>query len=82
MENLMDLQFIRTPKSENHIFSVWSVCVPFISKNKLQQKHQICYSKCRYTDAIYAHIKMQLETFCKDPTKLCLQGHTKESFYI
>ena len=27
MEILMDLHVLRTPESENHIFSVWSVCV-------------------------------------------------------
>ena len=26
MEILMDLHVMRTPESENHIFSVWSVC--------------------------------------------------------
>ena len=27
MEILNDLHVLRTPKSENHIFSVWSVCM-------------------------------------------------------
>ena len=27
MEILMDLHVMRSPESENHIFSVWSVCL-------------------------------------------------------
>ena len=49
MEILMDLNVMRFPEPENHIFSFWfvwlCVCYPHSSeKKKLQQKHQIWYS--------------------------------------
>ena len=58
IEILMDLHGMRTPESENHVFSIWSVCmyvlvsVINITQSKLQQKHQIWYSTfVSYTDA-------------------------------
>ena len=27
MENLMDLDILRSPESKNHIFNIWSVCL-------------------------------------------------------
>ena len=36
MEILMDLHIMRSPESENHIFSVWSECVSVILTNQKQ----------------------------------------------
>ena len=47
MEILMGLHDV-TLESENHTFSVWSVCVchPYNSKTDNGRDPQICYSTC------------------------------------
>ena len=57
MEILMDLHVMRAPESENHILSIWSVCmcicvsVISITQKQITAEHQIWYSTFEsYTD--------------------------------
>ena len=82
MEILMDLHVLRSPESENHIFSVWSVslcvcvcaCVCLLSaylRNKLNRNIKFGIQH-KY------HIQMLLETFHEDRTKtLCTGAHKR-----
>ena len=64
----MDLDGLRFPESENHIFGVWSVCVSVVSITKKQLTAET--SKLVY--------RCDLKSFMKIGQKLCVQGHTKE----
>ena len=92
VEILMDLQVLRSPESENHIFRVCSVgmcvcvclcvcpcvCVSVIS---LTQK-QITAEASNFLFYIYIMYRCYLKLFIKIGQKLCVQGHTKEYEYI
>ena len=72
MDILMDLHLLKSPKSENHIFNGWSVCV------------RVCYhlnSKTNYSrnfkfDIVHLyHTWMRLETLHEDRTKTLFTGY-------
>ena len=71
----MVLHVLRSPESENHIFSVWSVCVCAIT---ITQK-QITAESSNLEFYICNTGKCYLKLFIKIGQKLCVQGHTKES---
>ena len=83
VEILIDLHVLRSSESENHIFSVWSlcmcvytcVCVSVIGIIKKQITAEASNSVILH---LY-HVQLLLETFYKDWSKLCGQGHTKYS---
>ena len=63
-ELLMDLHVMRSPESENHIFSVWSVCMCVcVSVISITQN----FSRDVKLNRIHLyHVKILLETFYKD----------------
>ena len=78
----MNLYVLRAPESENHIFSVWpmcvrvpvcvSVCVISIAQNQITAESS---NLVFYICIIYRYY---LKLSKKIGQKLCLQGHTKE----
>ena len=91
MEILMDLHVLRSPESEKHIFSVWSVCMCVCLCVCvcvcLSVCLCVCYqhnSKTNYSRNIkfgilhLYHVQILLETFYKDRTKtLCTGAHKR-----
>ena len=73
-EILMVLHDLRPPESENHILSVWSVCVSVIS---ITQK-QITAETSILVFCIYIMHRCYLKLFIKIRKKLCVEEHTKE----
>ena len=76
----MDLQVMRTPESENHIFSVWPVCLS-VTVIRITQKEITAVSP---NSAFYIFIidRYYLELLKEFQQKLCVQGYTKEFLYI
>ena len=79
---LMDLYFMRSLQSENHIFSVWSfslcVCVCYQHNSKTNNSRIIKFGILH----LY-HIYMLPKTLYKDRTKnLCTGAHTHTNIYI
>ena len=79
MEILMDLHVLRSPESENHIFSKWSVCICVGGECVFFYQHN-SKTKCsrifKFGILHLYHIQMLLETFHKDQTKtLCMGAH-------
>ena len=85
MEILMDLHVLRSTESENHIFSVWSVCICVCVCVSMCRR--VCYQHNSKTNQsrninfgilLLYHIRMLLETFRKDRTKfLCTGAHKR-----
>ena len=71
MEILMDLHFMR---SENHIYSSWSLCVSVISTQTL-----ITGETSNFVFYIFIQYRCSLKLFIKIEQKLCVQEHTKNS---
>ena len=77
-EILMDLHVLRYLESENHIFSVCSVCMCVrVSLISITQK-QIAAETSNLVFYICIRHKCDLKLFIKIGQKLCVQGHTKE----
>ena len=89
-EILIDLYFMRTPESENHTFSIWSVCMC------VSLCVCVCVSECFFfsitqkqttaeTSNLLFYIciiyRCYLKLFMKIGQKLCVQGHTKGFYY-
>ena len=72
---LIDLDYMRSPKSENYIFNVWSVCMCAC----YQDNSKTNYSRdMKFGILHFHHIQMLLETFYKDRTKtLCIGAHKR-----
>ena len=80
MENLMVFHVMRTPEFENHIFSVWSVCVcvcPCVCDGCQHNSKTNNRKNTKLGILHLYHTQMLLETFNKNRTKLCVQGHSK-----
>ena len=87
IEILIDLHVLRSPKSESHIFSKWSVCKCVCLGVCVCVCLCVCYqynSKTNYSRNIkfgiqhLYHIQMLLETFYNDRTKtLCTGAHKR-----
>ena len=73
MEILIDMNVLRSLKSENHIFSIWYLYVCCQHNPKTNYSRNIKFGILH----LY-HIQMLLEAFYKDRKKLCVQRHTKE----
>ena len=86
METFMDLHIMKIPKSENHIFSDWSVrmcvcvcacvcvCVSVIS----QIQKQIIAKTSNLVFYICIMYRYLLKLFMMIGQKLCVQGYKKE----
>ena len=75
MEILMDLHVLRSPESENHIFSVWSeyVCVCVCDEHNSETN---CSRNIKFGILHLYHIQILLKTFHIDRTKtLCTRAH-------
>ena len=86
MQTLMDIHVLRSPESENHIFSVWSVCMCVCLYVCMSVSLCVCYqhnskTKCsrniKFGILHLYHIQMLLETFYKDRTKTLCTGEHK-----
>ena len=78
----MDLHVLRSPESENHIFSKWSDCMCVclcvrVSVISITQK-QITAETSNLVFNIIIKYRCNLKLFMKIGQKLCVQGHTKE----
>ena len=72
----MDLHVLRAPESENHVFSVWSVCMGVCIINITQK--QITAEVSNLVFYICIMYRRYLKLFTKIRQKLCVQEHTKE----
>ena len=78
MEILMDLHFMRASESENHIFSIWSVCMCFcVFVVSITQK-QITAEPSNLVFYISIIYGCYLNLFMTIGQKLCVQEHTNE----
>ena len=76
----MDLHVLRSPESENNIFSVWSVCmcVDVGVCASYQRNSKTNYSRIfKFGILHFYHIQMLLETLYKDRTKSQCTGAYK-----
>ena len=81
----MDLHVLRSPESENHIFSVWSVCmcVSVCTCACYQQNSKTNYSRnIKFGILHLYYTQMLLETFHKDRPFYFLSLHTFHSKFI
>ena len=78
MEISMDLYVLRSLESENHIFSVWSVCVCLcVSVISITHK-QITAESSDLAFYFCVIGRCYFKLFIKIGQKLCVQGHAKE----
>ena len=78
MEIEMDLHVMRSPESENHIFSACSECLCIcVSVIGITQK-QITAESSNLAFYICVIGRCYLKLFIKTGKKLCVQEHTKE----
>ena len=66
VEILMVLHVLRSPESENHIFSIWSVCMCVCDQHNSKTN---CSRNIKFDILHLYYMQMLLETFCKDLTK-------------
>ena len=75
MEILMELHVLRSPESENHIFSVWCVCMCVCYQHNSETNNSRIF---KFGILYLYHWQMLLETLYKDRTKtLCAGAHKK-----
>ena len=79
MEILMDWHVMRIPESENHIFTVWFVCMCVcVCLLSALLKKQIAAESSNLVVYICIIYRSYFKLFIKIEQKLCVEGHTKK----